>query len=332
MNNQNKRQKAETIVSLAKHWNQDFGNTNQVLMTFGDDFKYKNAEHYFTNLDKLMDAVKEYHPEVNMFYSNPMCYLWAVHQTNKTFPIRERDYFPLWSGFFTSRPSLKRQERMTNNLLQISKQLDAMTRIPENEPFLSEGKNEISIMTHHDAITGTSPQNTISDYIQRIFSASEALKVVVNRTYNIILPKEESIKTVPKQIFCDGLNISECYVSENNKEFTLNIYNPIGRPVSQWIRVPIVSDSNYEVIDSNGVQIKEVHRIPIAGEVLKIPGRLSAAKFELVFKANIIAMGFQTFFIRKTNISKISKMIKINIYIYSNFRPEIKRFKFYCKR
>ena len=289
-------------------------------MPFGDDFKYKNAEHYFANLDKLLEAVKEYHPEVNMYYSNPMCYLWAVHQTNKTFPLRERDYFPLWSGFFTSRPSLKRQDRITNNLLQISKQLDAMTRIPENEPFLSEGKNEIGIMTHHDAITGTSPQMTVSDYIQRIFSGSEALKEVVNRTYNKLLPKEESIFSIPKQIFCDGLNVSECHVSENNEEFTLNIYNPIGRPVSQWIRVPIVSDSNYEVIDSNGVQIKEVHRIPIASEVLKIPGRVSAAKLELVFKANIIALGFQTFFIRKTDNSKIIMVIKINFIYFFLFK------------
>lgn len=269
-------------------------------MPFGDDFKYKNSEHYFTNLDKLIEAVNEYHPEVDMFYSDPMCYLWAVHQTNRTFPYRQRDYFPLWSGFFSSRPSLKRQERTTNNLLQISKQLDALTRIPENEPFLNEGKNEIAIMTHHDAITGTSPQNTIDDYIGRLFSGLNALKQVVTRSYSSAQNPESSF-SVPKQIFCDNLNISECQVSENNSEFNLIIYNPIPRPVSQWVRVPIVSDINYEVFDSNGGPIKEVHRIPISKKVISIPGRNSLAHFELVFEAHLKGLGFNTFFVRKSS-------------------------------
>ena len=292
---------------MAKEWNKNYGNTNQVLIPFGDDFKFKNSEHYFENLDKLLEAVKEYHPEVNMFYSNPMCYLYAVHQTNRTFEVREKDYLPLWTGFYTSRPSLKLQDRVTNNLLQISKQLDAMTRIPENEPFINEGKNELGIMTHHDAITGTSPQWTIDDFYQRMFSASEAMKEVVNRTFDKILPKTESIKTVPKQLFCDGLNISECHVSENNQEFSIIIYNPIGRPISQWVRLPI-SDDNHEVFDSNGVQIKDVHRIAISDKVLKIPGRQSSAKFELVFKANIVGMGFQTFFVKNSSKSKQVKL------------------------
>ncbi|CAG2108860.1 unnamed protein product, partial [Medioppia subpectinata] len=241
INDENKRQKADTIVSLAKQWNKDFGDTNHVLMTFGDDFKYNNAEHYFANLDKLANAVNEFYPDVHMFYSNPMCYLWSVNQLNLTFEYRERDYFPLWEGFFASRPSLKRQERSTNNLLQISKQLDSMTRIPESEPFLNEAQNEISVLTHHDAITGTSPQQTIDDYILRLFSASDALQELI--------PKQELDISFPKQIICDRLNISECYVSETSNEFTIVVYNPIGRPVSQWIRIPIFS--NNAPIDAN---------------------------------------------------------------------------------
>ncbi|CAG2104129.1 unnamed protein product [Medioppia subpectinata] len=249
INDKNKKQKADTIVSLAKQWNKDFGDTNHVLMTFGDDFKYNNAEHYFANLDKLANAVNEFHPDVHMFYSNPMCYLWSVNQLNRTFEYRERDYFPLWSGFFTSRPSLKRQERSTNNLLQISKQLDSMTRIPESEPFLNEAMNEVSVLTHHDAITGTSPQKTIDDYILRLFSASDALQEVTNRMYRKLIPKQELDISLPKQIICDRLNISECHVSETSNEFTLVVYNPIGRPVSQWLRIPI--PSNNKPIDAN---------------------------------------------------------------------------------
>jgi lysosomal alpha-mannosidase len=301
INTANKKLKADAIVSLAKQWNKDFGDTNQVLMTFGDDFKYNNAEHYFANLDKLVDAVHEFYPDVNILYSNPMCYLWSVHQLNRTFEFREKDYFPLWSGFFSSRPSLKRQERSTNNLLQIAKQLDAMTRIPETEPFLEEGRNEVAVMTHHDAITGTSPQATVNDYILRLFSASAALNEVIDRMYRKLVPKQESDQSFPKQIFCDRLNISECYVSETSNEFTLIVFNPIGRPVSQWLRIPIPSNNNYEVSDSIGNKVTDIHVVPISERVLQIPGRNSSAKYELLFKANLEKLGFVTYFIKKTS-------------------------------
>ncbi|XP_054167857.1 lysosomal alpha-mannosidase-like [Oppia nitens] len=299
INPTNKKQKADSIVAIGNQWNKDFGGTNHVLITFGDDFKYNNADHYFTNLDKLIDAVHEFHPDVNIFYSTPMCYLKAVNQLGHTFESRQKDYFPFITGFFTSRPSLKRQERSINSLLQISKQLDAITRIPEVEPFVNEGRNEIGVMTHHDAITGTSPQVTINDYISRLYSASDALSEVINRTYKKLLPKQESIKTIPKQVICDRLNISQCYVSENSNEFTLIIYNPIARPVSQWFRIPVNANDNYEVYDSNGTKVNDIHVVPVSQKLIKIPERTTSAKYELVFRGNLNAMGFVTYFVKK---------------------------------
>jgi lysosomal alpha-mannosidase len=274
-------------------------------MTFGADFMYKNAERWFSNLDKLIDAITETHPDVHIFYSTPTCYISTVNKLNLTFSYRDNDYYPyitgvkVRTGMYTSRPYLKWLVRDKNNLLQISKQLDAIARSVDTEPFLDEGRNQLAILQHHDAITGTSPLFTVDDYVRRLFSASEALKVVVDRAYKKLLSKDS--KTEHKQIVCDTLNITECSVSENNQNFTLIIYNPIGRSIAQWVRIPVNSDQNYEVFDSEGVKVNKTYTIPISESVEHLQGRKSNAKYELVFKANLLGVGFVTYFVRKTS-------------------------------
>ena len=59
-----------------------------------------------------------------MFYSTPSKYLDAVK--NKSLEVKTDDFFPYadcphcyWTGYFTSRPALKRYVRKNNNLLQV---------------------------------------------------------------------------------------------------------------------------------------------------------------------------------------------------------------------
>lgn len=69
---------------------------------------------------------------MNLFYSTPTCYLYALNQANRTWTTKTDDFFPisfnqhgLWTGYFTSRPALKRYERYSNNILQVIRQVDA---------------------------------------------------------------------------------------------------------------------------------------------------------------------------------------------------------------
>lgn len=64
--------------------------------------------------------------DVNIFYSTPSCYLKAVHDANLQWTTKEDDFFPYasdphsyWTGYFSSRPTIKFFERMGNNLLQV---------------------------------------------------------------------------------------------------------------------------------------------------------------------------------------------------------------------
>ncbi|ERL96096.1 hypothetical protein D910_01006, partial [Dendroctonus ponderosae] len=98
------------------------------------------------------------------------------------------------------------------------------------------------------------------------------------------------------------LNISECAVAEKEESFVVTLYNPLGRPVSKYVRLPVVDD-NEEQIDirnpSGGRVIAQI--VPIHESVLAVPGRNSEAKFDLVFVAeDIPALGYKSYFIQRT--------------------------------
>jgi lysosomal alpha-mannosidase len=115
----NKAAKAAEFVRIAQTWNNDYGNTSQVLMPMGSDFRYQNAERWFTNMDKLIEEITATHKDVNIFYSTPNCYIHEVNNLNKTYSQRDVDYFNYWAGYYSNRPTLKRQDRVNHNYIQV---------------------------------------------------------------------------------------------------------------------------------------------------------------------------------------------------------------------
>jgi lysosomal alpha-mannosidase len=81
---------------------------------------------------------------VNVFYSTPSCYLYALNKAGRVWTSKTDDFFPYtntpWgyqTGYFTSRPALKGFERYTNNILQCSRQLNALANLNQrNTLFL----------------------------------------------------------------------------------------------------------------------------------------------------------------------------------------------------
>jgi len=64
--------------------------------------------------------------KVNVLYSTPSCYLYALNKANQTYTTKTDDFFPyashghtFWTGYFTSRPTLKGYVRQCNNFLQV---------------------------------------------------------------------------------------------------------------------------------------------------------------------------------------------------------------------
>ncbi len=84
----------------------------------GDDFAYKKANETFEFAESIAKSLKS--DQFEFIYSTPSIYMEAIRQEAQekslTFPIYQKDFFPLlmqyeghyWSGYFTSRPNIKK--------------------------------------------------------------------------------------------------------------------------------------------------------------------------------------------------------------------------------
>lgn len=119
-----------------------------------------------------------------MFYSTPSCYIKAVQDEvrQKSIVLEEKtdDFFPYasnsnsyWTGYFTSRPTLKRFERIGNKVLQSVKQLATFSRIKDQDHdiYTLDLRQAMGVLQHHDAITGTEKQFVANDYAKLLDSA-----------------------------------------------------------------------------------------------------------------------------------------------------------------
>lgn len=53
---------------------------------------------------------------------------------------------------------------------------------------------------------------------------------------------------------CPLLNISQCEWSENQDSFVVTIYNPLSKPATKFVKVPVTS-SNYSVRGPTGIKL-----------------------------------------------------------------------------
>ncbi|XP_055684931.1 lysosomal alpha-mannosidase isoform X1 [Lutzomyia longipalpis] len=305
--------------------------TNNVIITSGGDFTYMDANVYFKNLDKLIrygNEAQKNGSNFNLVYSTPSCYLKSLHDAQIAWPTKTDDFIPyasdphaFWTGYFTSKPALKRLERMGNSFLQICKQLTSLAPKKEDKSlrvhldYLSE---VMGVLQHHDAITGTSKEHVTQDYTVQIYSALKACsysaKIVLNqltrRQTNTDKPPEnehgsaryKDEATSPEPLFtfdfdsCLLLNVSACEISETRDKFMVTVYNALAHSVFHYIRVPVDGSFEYEVTDYRSV--------PIPHQIISVPPQVTAlhpdkaAGFELVFLATELPpIGYKSFFI-----------------------------------
>uniref|UniRef100_A0A4W4H4P4 Alpha-mannosidase n=1 Tax=Electrophorus electricus TaxID=8005 RepID=A0A4W4H4P4_ELEEL len=278
--------------------------TNHIVMTMGSDFQYENANLWYKNMDKLIRYVNAQQANgsvVNVLYSTPSCYLQELHLANLTWPLKTDDFFPyaddahdFWTGYFTSRPALKRYERLSNSLLQTCNQLEVLGGAKSRSGPFGEGhsdtmKRAMAVAQHHDAVSGTERQHVAYDYAKRLATGWAHCQVLVRNSLAVL-----SGSDVPR-VFCENLNISVCPLTEGSKKFSMNVYNPLARVVTWSVRLP-VNGTSYSVTDSNGKEMdSQVSVIPVSKATQDLRRDRGYAKYELVFEVQAPPMGYTTY-------------------------------------
>ncbi|CAF1158677.1 unnamed protein product [Adineta steineri] len=286
--------------------------TNHIMMTMGGDFYNQNALEDFKNLDKLIYYVNLQQANgsgVNIFYSTPSCYLYALNKVGKKWPTKTDDFFPYastpfvyWTGYFTSRPALKRYERYANNILQVTRQLNGFSQ-SNLRNIIFDLSEAMGLAQHHDAVSGTSKQHVADDYAQRLSDGIDRATDVINDAYAELLPKDSRSTPIPHQFLCPYSNISACLPIEGQKQFTVTLWNPTIHPVTVHHHVPVTGQ--YLIYDPNGNLIPAEY-LSIPDTIKNIPGRMSSAQNQYVFRASLPALGYNTYYFEaKTDTNKI---------------------------
>lgn len=197
---------------------------------------------------------------VNIFYSSPEYYTdmknaetvkWQQQEseisttakdvTNEipSWSIKSDDFFPYadcehcyWTGYFTSRATLKRLERVSSSFLLAARQIESLPNAsgsnddqclddskiddcPCGKRPLYELEDALGVAQHHDAVSGTAKQHVAFDYARRLHSGiSRAERFLVKTLRQVVLHPSDVGKYLQDLSFCQLLNETICDVSQ----------------------------------------------------------------------------------------------------------------------
>lgn len=295
--------------------------TNHIMWTMGDDFEYQYADSWFKQMDKFIHYVNK-DGRVNAFYSTPSIYTDAKNAANETWPLKLDDYFPYadsenayWTGYFTSRPALKRYVRFLSGYYVAARQLEFLVGRRDSGPNTDLLGDDLGVAQHHDAVSGTEKNHTASDYAKRLAIGASQAEEVVNSALSCLTSSESygCQNTSTKFEQCGSLNISFCPPTEAvlplGKSLVVVAYNPLGWRRKEIIRVPVNSES-LVVKDSDG-KIIQSQLVPLGNSTSKTRSYYMRAYlgitsgknplFSLVFPASVPPLGFSTYVISNDN-------------------------------
>ena len=258
---------------------------------------------------------------VQIFYSNPDYYTRQKHASWKkkqqqqqqeassttattttssstiasTWQTKTDDFFPysdcehcFWTGYFTSRTTFKRMERVASSFLLAARQIDALAtaavtnessngdedgNIPADcagtpgECKITTGgcccdsplfvlEDAVGVAQHHDAISGTGKQHVTDDYSFRLHHGLQtAAKHVGRRLETLLLGSHHDNNSTLEWTYCPLLhNESICDLSveatrSNDMTVYVAVYNALPRNRSTIVRLPVASLDTYQVLD-----------------------------------------------------------------------------------
>ncbi|KAK6237322.1 hypothetical protein QUC31_002791 [Theobroma cacao] len=294
--------------------------TNHIMWTMGDDFQYQYAESWFRQMDKLIHYVNK-DGRVNALYSTPSIYTDAKHAANESWPLKTDDYFPYadsqnayWTGYFTSRPALKRYVRMLSGYYLAARQLEFFVGKTSNGPNTFSLGDALGIAQHHDAVSGTAKQHTTDDYSKRLAIGGTEAEAVVSSALSCLTKKTPGDKCEePASTFsqCQLVNISYCPPTEKDipegKSLVVVAYNPLAWDRTEIVRIP-VNDADLVVQDSSGNNIETQYLAldnvtrHVRDFYTKVYLGLSSdtvPKYWLLFQVSVPPLGWNTYFVSK---------------------------------
>ena len=292
-----------------------------VMLTMGTDFTYGAAPYWYEQIDRLVRHVNAAEGgRVNVFYSTPAAYLDAKRgNPDMRWPLKRGDFFPYrwtphqyWTGYFTSRPTLKAFIRRGGEFLRAAKSLAAIVSLQNSradgavpwEGAFGPLTEAMAIAQHHDAVSGTAKQHVTDDYAARIARGVDGLEGHFVRALTAALGVTAPSQTPPPSdaaivTRCPLLNVSACPVTEAMEPgdtVAMLAYNPLAWTRVEHVRIPLSAAAARRVVV---VDAGSGERVPAAVFPSGEPAPLSgSASSQLAFSVTLPPPSVSTFFVR----------------------------------
>ena len=297
----------------------------EVMILAGDDFNWGNAQQYYKNLDALMDAVNA-DGRLHMFYSTPSEFTLARNAAQQTaaieYPLKNHtDFFPYasdahgyWSGYYTSRPALKKMVRDYSGWFMSARMLTSLAgrgTDAASSPGVDQMRKAVAVAQHHDAVSGTSMQHVACDYALRLDAGWTAAQPEMFESLGSLLTVPGGGVAPPLDFsVCRLSNISVCEVTQSSSAETTGsivvvLVNPWAHPRREMVELPLpaaasvggpcASAAGWTILDStlSAMPVQYIAQLPSSA-----PGRLdNSSECHVAWMAEVEPLGAATFFL-----------------------------------
>lgn len=309
-------QRADDFIAWFRQMEPSY-KSGELFQTLGEDFAFQDGHMDFKNYDTLFKylGANSQKYNVNVTYSTPGRFIKALYPQNIKFEEKTDDFFPYadgpnayWTGYFTSRVSIKGAVRKLGRFTQAMKKLATQTLLQGTSTYVKNNFRTIDSALlqleeamangqHHDAVTGTERQIVAEDY--KLYFAKGENAVKQQFLYPLLQEK------VPKDLGLKNLQFSTCELNtsavfcgatfnnlKNNKPVLLVINNPAQtRDSTVRVKVP---NGNVQAADVNGTLIDT--------DVI-CSNSTDTTDCDLFFKANFEGYSISYFYLKPSSTS-----------------------------
>ena len=142
----------------------------------------------------MLDGVVNASEKIDVKFATPSEYFEAVFEEQQKFSVFEGDFYPLvskpaevygiynrvWSGYFNTKPYLKKGIQDLQKNVRIA---EILSSFYQKQSISAE---ELSSLTHHDAITGTCKFAVYLDYIRRLGKERKSILHSLKNSFQLI--------------------------------------------------------------------------------------------------------------------------------------------------
>ncbi|KAL9654522.1 hypothetical protein ABK040_006587 [Willaertia magna] len=342
--NENIYQRASDLVDYIRNVSLYYRNNNNLLIPFGNDFRFQRADLMFNNMDKLINYINNNKQifNVNIKYSTIEEYFNTIfdkeHLVN--YPIKTLqndlqypDYFPYdtcwgsdhdefgdciayWSGFFTSEPQFKQLVRKSDEFLRSAEIIYALTNAELYLVDLNLNRNidnEMSIA--YNAIESLRRANALALHHDAI-TGTEKRSVLADYTFKINFAMEnvkQNISKLVNYLLLKSQNeqvtsfiIDENLIlNENSDIYPILLFNSLASSRNEYIDIKI-PNKNF-VIYVKDLQTNNITKV--TSDLIEI----NTNEYKIYFNAILPPLGFNTYFlVNETAATTTFNFIKNN--------------------